>query len=115
MLDRRHHSVISSGETPVIQEFGTRRAKPRTTEVFFILLLIVFLALFWDHLPLPWKTSATAQTRARSAIRVWVNKKSGFYYCPDSKLYGKLQPGFFMPQGKTLAAGYRPPFNDTCQ
>ena len=42
------------------------------------------------------------------------HRKSGFCYCPDSKLYGKLKPGFFMSQGKALQAGYRPPFNEMC-
>jgi hypothetical protein len=114
MLDRRHHSVIWSGETLLKEDFYARPTR-RVTEVFLILAVIVFLALFWDRLPLPWKSSASAQTAARSTIQVWVNKKSGFYYCPDSRLYGKLKSGFFMPQGKALEAGYRPPFNETCQ
>jgi len=114
MLDRRHYSVIGSGET-LLKEDSCARPKRRVTGVFLILLVIVFLALFWDYLPLVWKTRVSAHPAAHSTIRVWVNKKSGFYYCPDSKLYGKLKPGFFMPQGKALAAGYRPPFNETCQ
>jgi hypothetical protein len=112
MLERKHDS-ISSADRVLKQHFRTRPAKPRATEVFLILLVIVFLALFGGRLPLPWK--ASAQTAARSTIRVWVNKSSGLYYCPDSKLYGKLKPGFFMSQGKSLEAGYRPRFNETCQ
>lgn len=115
MLDRRHNSITSQPDRLVRADFHTRPVKGRAAEVVFILLLIVLLALFWDRLPLPSRTSVTAQTAPHSTIRVWVNKKSGFYYCPDSKLYGKLKPGFFMPQGKALAAGYRPPFNVTCQ
>ena len=26
-------------------------------------------------------------------LRVWVNTRSGFYYCPESKLYGRIKPG----------------------
>jgi hypothetical protein len=40
---------------------------------------------------------------------------SGNTLLKDSKLYGKLKPGFFMPQSKALEAGYRPPFNETCR
>jgi len=113
MVDRRYDSISSDWVHK--QYSDARPSKSRTTEVFVILLVIVFLALFWDYLPLVWETPVSAQTAAHSTIRVWVNKKSGFYYCSDSKLYGKLKPGFFMPQGKALAAGYRPPFNETCQ
>src|SRR5215472_2298790 len=104
MLDRRHHSVISSGETLLTQDFYARPTR-RVAKVFLLFVVIVFLALFGDRLLLPWKSSASARTAARSTMRVWVNKKSGFYYCPDSKLYGKLKPGFFMAQDKALEAG----------
>jgi len=113
MLDRRHATSPSDGLFE--QAFYTGTVKRRGTEVFLILLVIVLLALFWDRLRLPWKTSASAQVAAHSAIQVWVNKKSGFYYCPDSKSYGKLKPGFFMPQYEAMQAGYRPPFNGTCK
>ena len=113
MLDRRYDSI--SSDWVLKQHFHTRRVKPRATEVFLILLVMVFLALFWDRLPVPWRASATAQTAAHSTIRVWVNKGPGLYYCPNSKLYGTLKPGFFMPQGKALEAGYRPRLKETCQ
>jgi len=110
MLDRRHDSI--SSDWVLKKHFDTRPTKPRATEVLVILLVIVFLALFWGRLPLPWKASATAQT---AAIQVWVDKRFGVYDCPGSKLYGKLKPGFFMPQGEALEAGYLPRFNETCQ
>ena len=98
-----------------MQDLHARLLERQVEGFLLILLLIVLVVLFWDRLPLPWKATANAQTAAHSTIRVWVNRRSGFYYCPDSKLYGKLKPGFFMSQGKALQAGYRPPFNETCQ
>ena len=89
MLDRRYDSISSDWVHK--QYSDARPSKSRTTEVFLILLVIVLLALLGGRLPLPWKASATAQTAARSTIPVWVNPKSGFYYCPDSKSYGKLK------------------------
>jgi hypothetical protein len=47
-------------------------------------------------------------TAAKPEIRVWVQKRSGIYYCHDSELYGKSNPGFFLNQGEALQQGYRP-------
>jgi hypothetical protein len=87
----------------------------RAQGILITLLLILLFLLLWDNLPRSWKSTTNAQSAAQSRIRVWVNSRSGFYYCPDSKLYGKLKPGFFTSQGKAQQAGYRPPFNDMCQ
>ena len=46
-------------------------------------------------------------------VAVWINKRSGFYYCSDSSVYGKLMPGAFMPQPNALQEGYRPA-GETC-
>jgi hypothetical protein len=42
------------------------------------------------------------------ATTVWVDKQTGFYYCPGSSLYGKASPGLSIGQGRALAQGYRP-------
>src|SRR5689334_8204878 len=66
------------------------------------LLLLIFLAL-----------SRIQQTRARPRVGdeqmiVWVNTRSGFYYCPSTKFYRKLRPGKFMAQREALQSGYQP-------
>jgi hypothetical protein len=98
-----------------MDDLYARLLKRRAEGLLLTLLLIILFLLLWDYLPWPWKNTATAQSAAQSNIRVWVNKRSGFYYCPGSKLYGKLKPGFFMSQGNALQTGYRPPFNEMCQ
>jgi hypothetical protein len=56
--------------------------------------------------------SRTAHARD---IQVWVNKRSGLYYCPSTKLYGKLQPGKEMPEGSALQSGFRPALGQICR
>ncbi len=46
---------------------------------------------------------------------VWVDKHTGFYYCPGSDLYGKASPGISMAQGQALAQGYRPAVGIYCK
>ncbi len=57
------------------------------------------------------KTQRTGNPRSR----VWANKRSGFYYCPHSKLYGKIKPGVYMSQTEALQSGYGPVLGEPCQ
>ncbi len=50
----------------------------------------------------------TPTPAAATVVKVWTYKKTGLYYCPDSKLYGKIKPGVYMTQEKALERGYRP-------
>ncbi len=51
----------------------------------------------------------------RLLAKVWVNKQSGFYHCPGTTFYGKVQPGAYMSQGEALQGGYRPIGNEPCR
>lgn len=46
--------------------------------------------------------------------QVWVNPRSGIFYCRESKFYGKIKPGFSMVQGLALQKGYRPADETPC-
>lgn len=46
---------------------------------------------------------------------VWVNRRSGFYYCRDSKFYGKMSPGASMRQESALLEGFRPAEGQECR
>ena len=48
-----------------------------------------------------------APNDTRGDLKVWVNKRSGFYYCPSSQAYGSLEPGEFMTQDRALQTGFR--------
>jgi hypothetical protein len=57
----------------------------------------------------------TPTVAAATIVKVWTYKKTGLYYCPDSKLYGKVKPGVYMTQEKALERGYRPAGQDPCR
>jgi hypothetical protein len=87
---------------------------------FFLLLDILFLPPLvekWgaadrvDRLP----QLNTPTVAAATIVKVWAYKKTGLYYCPDSKLYGKVKPGVYMTQEKALERGYRPAGQDPCR
>lgn len=52
---------------------------------------------------------------AVDGISVWVDKRSGFYYCADSPYFAKLQPGSAMTQGDALQSGYQPKIGSYCR
>ncbi len=77
---------------------------------FLLLALIVFSPLL-DKL-----LSPTVRTVDASAtIKVWANKSTGLYYCPDSRFYGKVKPGVYMIQQEALEKGYRPAAQESCR
>ena len=57
----------------------------------------------------------TPTVAAATIVKVWTYKKTGLYYCPDSKFYGKVKPGVYMTQEKALLSGYRPAGQDRCR
>ena len=90
--------------------------------LFVIISLLILLALL-TFLPFLKRRRAPGppQVAARSVriekkqdVRVWVNTRSGFYYCRQTGAYGRLGPGKFMLQGDALESGYRPYFRQMC-
>ena len=45
---------------------------------------------------------------------VWVNRRSGLYYCHESRFYGRMQPGTTMRQESALLKGFRPATGEKC-
>ena len=88
---------------------------------FFLLLSILFLP-FLPPLVKRWRATDhrlpalnTPTVAAATIVKVWAFKKTGLYYCTDSKLYGKVKPGVYMTQEKALERGYRPASQDLCR
>jgi hypothetical protein len=52
---------------------------------------------------------------AATRVTVWTYTNTGLYYCPDSKLYGKVKPGKYTTQEKALETGYRPSGGAVCR
>jgi hypothetical protein len=83
-------------------------------------LLVVGLAVLYPILNLPslgqfFRPAPPKATIEKSSTKIWVNKRSGLYYCPDSKMYGKLAPGAYMSQSEAIQNGYQPAENQTCR
>jgi hypothetical protein len=94
------------------------RSSVSFTTIFAILTLA--LAVFW---PVVSKLSPIAgalntpppKTLTVPHNRVWVNRRSGLYYCHGSAAYGKLVPGTYMDQQEANQVGYSPAANASCQ
>jgi hypothetical protein len=86
---------------------------------FFPIVLLVVSVLVVSHgLNLPFLAGLLQPTpkaaTEKSSIKIWANKRSGLYYCPDSKMYGKLTPGVYMSQGEAIQGGYQPAASEAC-
>ena len=86
--------------------------------VFFLMAiaLIVFYPVLSKWPPL--QNLLTTKPKfgvPNTRVRVWVNTRSGLYYCSDSALFGKVGPGLSMTQGEALQQGYRPGGKQVCQ
>lgn len=86
---------------------------------FPFLLLVVALVVFYPALDLPSISGLFQPTpkagKGTSSVKVWANQRSGLYYCPDSKFYGKLTPGVYLSQSEAIGKGYQPVGNETCR
>jgi hypothetical protein len=84
-------------------------------------ILVVALSVFF----VPWRIwsgllsglvpAKAKRTTLNETARVWVSSRSGFYYCPESALFGKITPGLYMAQGEALQKGYRPAEAQPCK
>ncbi len=60
-------------------------------------------------------TSASSQASAdSSAVRVWVNPRSGVYHCPGTPPYGTTARGFYVSEADAKARRYRPAGGRVC-
>jgi hypothetical protein len=93
----------------------TRRG-PSLRVIFLILAvaLAVFFSLLkgWPYLA---GLVAARSERANPKAIVWVNQRSGLYYCHESGLFGKAKPGRYLVQNQALQDGFRPIQGQPCQ
>ena len=89
--------------------------------LFFLpfVFLVVGLVVVYPALDLPslkqWLEPAPAAVKDKAPVKIWANQRSGLYYCPDSKFYGKLTPGTYMLQSEAIQNGYQPAVHQTCR
>jgi hypothetical protein len=103
---------------------STKVPIPGFTLFFFgIASLIAAITLFYllsngwrPHLGIPhFPLGSHRSGRARLNVKVWVNKSTGIYYCADSALYGRSDPGAYMAQGEAVQTGYSPALGEPCE
>jgi hypothetical protein len=103
---------------------STKVPIPGYTLLFFgITFVIAAMTLFYllskgwrPHFGIPHLSLGTHQSgKTRLNVKVWVNKSTGIYYCPDSAIYGRSEPGIYMAQGEALQTGYTPALGEPCE
>ena len=103
---------------------------PSRNRTVHVILMIVFLAILVAIAPLLAKYhNAPAVVVAKLAAMtapppsaalvdmkhsVWVNKRSGLYYCHDSRFFERMSPGILMEQQVALQKGFRPAEGHAC-
>jgi len=101
----------TSGSVYDSAKFGsvTRRSLLRACAPFVLTLLVLGFRRELGGL------FARSRHRTKSETRVWVNTRSGFYYCADTKAYGNLKPGTYMAESDALQNGYQPFSGPSCE
>jgi hypothetical protein len=103
---------------------STKAPIPGFTLFFFgIAFLIAAITLFYllssgwrPHFGMPHFPMRTHQSgKARLSVKVWVNKSTGIYYCTDSPMYGRSEPGAYMSQGEAVQTGDSPALGEPCE
>ena len=123
------HSLLAVGKQSRSdgQEGPSMPSRNRAVPAVLIIILLALLAIMAPALaklhndPETWVTkiqilSASPPVTPHLDMRhgVWVNRRSGFYYCRQSKFYGRIHPGESMRQEKALERGYRPAQGKLC-
>jgi hypothetical protein len=105
---------------------STKVPVPGLTLLFFGMSFVVAaLALLYlldsrrgwtPDLRLPqFPTRTQESAKATLKVKVWVDKSTGIYYCPDSPMYGHSESGAYIAQGEAVQTGYSPALGEPCQ
>jgi hypothetical protein len=71
--------------------------------------LLLFSPAWFDWPSIPALVAKRTETRQRnSPVRVWINTRTGLFYCAGSAMYGEIRPGRYLTQTEALQSGYRP-------
>jgi hypothetical protein len=106
---------------------GGRSARSRLAPTVMVILLLISLAVMapllakYRNAPQVLVETLEAMSRSQPSAPatdmkhdVWVNRRSGLYYCHESKFYGKMRPGETMRQEAALLKGFRPAQGQAC-
>jgi hypothetical protein len=99
------------------------RFAPAVITIVFLVLLAIMAPLLAKYRDAPevWVAKLEAMSQSQPNVPtmdmkhdVWVNKRSGLYYCHDSKFFGRMRPGINMRQESALLKGFRPAQGQMC-
>ena len=82
-------------------------------------LLIIALVVFFPVIR-PWAPIARLLAPGRALVgnipdaQVWVDTRTGLYYCRGTSEFGKLRPGSMLKQADALQRGDRPAMHNMC-
>jgi hypothetical protein len=62
----------------------------------------------------PQGPSAPQDNIQKKEIKVWINTKSGIYYCPNGRWYGTTKEGKYMSECEAQKAGYKSAYYRSC-
>jgi hypothetical protein len=89
---------------------------------FLIAVTVICILAIWYHysgLGISWNFSLSKRSHvlqeAQNKRKIWIDKSSGLYYCPDSRLYGHTAAGEYALQGEAMQKGYTPALHEPCQ
>jgi len=88
---------------------------------FLVAVTFACCLAIWYHysgLRISWNFSLSKQPRAPNEAqinrKVWTDKTTGLYYCPESQLYGHTASGEYLTQGEAIQRGYSPAAHEPC-
>jgi len=94
---------------------ASRRIRISVILVLLVISLVILYPFVQEWLPASRRSAPPTETAASRKVKVWTVKRTGLYYCPESKLYCKAESGVLMTQEKALEGGYRPTGGATCR
>ena len=107
MAGSKTHEVAAS---PSVSPYRTAEA---AVPLFAVLALLVVGLLYAAWFPSK-QAIVIVEAKADPNAMVWVNSRTGQYYCPGTAEYDKLGPGKFMTQAAAQHSYYRPA-GETCK
>ena len=94
---------------------GSHRARvPASIYVVLVVALLVGVLVF-SYFYIQIRTPRENLGKAQQELKVWTDKSTGFYYCPNSPNYGHTGGGQYMTQEEARQGGYTPPLNEPCR
>jgi hypothetical protein len=98
-----------------MQMNGVHRARVPGSFYFLLAVALLIGISVFSYFYVRIHERAEELGKAQQEMKVWTNKSTGFYYCPDSPNYGQTDSGQYMTQNEALRNGYTAALNEPCR